>query len=342
MKALNIYSKYIGRKTAAVLLCSLMITAPIQATGNEENFPPEVLEFIEETVSKHGLSKAAVTQVLQRAEKNQAVLDAIARPWEAKPWYQYYPIFLTDKRVDKGVAFWQEHKETLEKAEKEFGVPAQIITAIIGVETYYGSYKGKYAVLDALYSLGFYYPPRAKFFKKELGEFLRLTSEEKLDPMALKGSYAGAMGWGQFISSSYRHYAVDFDGDGIRDLLNNPVDAIGSVANYFKQHKWQPGKPVAYQAQIQDSDISHLLTDSLKIEHDWRQLAQANVSVSGDDISLSATTPAKLQAFEIESGTEYWAVLDNFYVITRYNHSPLYAMVVFQLSEQIKAKMETL
>ena len=174
---------------------------------NHGNLNQDQQSFIQELVDKHGFKPSYIEQTLLNANKNQAVLDAIARPWEAKPWYQYYPIFLTEKRLDKGLAFWETHKDTLQKVEAETGVPAQIIVAIIGVETYYGTYKGKYPVLDALFTLGFYYPPRATFFRSELEQYFLLTREEGFDPHSLKGSYAGAMGWGQFISSSYRHYA---------------------------------------------------------------------------------------------------------------------------------------
>ena len=242
------------------------------AVAEKASFNDDQKNFIQEMVKEHGFDQDYVEQTLSSATKNQAILDAIARPWEAKPWHQYYPIFLTEKRLQKGLEFWKKHRSTLQKVEKETGVPAQIIVAIIGVETYYGTYKGKYSVLDALYTLGFYYPPRSKFFRSELGEYFLLTREEGFNPPDLKGSYAGAMGWGQFISSSYRHYAVDYDGDGVRDLLNNPVDAIGSVANYFKRHGWKAGQAVAYPAQVQGNNYQSVLSKSLKYTHKWQQL----------------------------------------------------------------------
>ncbi|MEO0369611.1 MAG: lytic murein transglycosylase B, partial [Pseudomonadota bacterium] len=204
---------------------------------------PEELrkQFVEDMVSEHNFDRAEVEALLNKAKMSDTVLEAIQRPWEAKPWHQYYPIFLTEKRVQKGVEFWNSYADDLQRAEAELGVPAEMIVAIIGVETFYGTYKGKYSVLDALFTLGFHYPPRAKFFRSELQQYMLLSREENFDPLELKGSYAGAMGLGQFISSSYRHYAIDFDGDGVRDLLNNPVDAIGSVANYFKKHGWKKG-----------------------------------------------------------------------------------------------------
>lgn len=319
-------------------LIFLLALAGVTAVSQAANLNEDQQLFVEEMVNEHGFDKQYVEQILASANKDQAILDAIARPWEAKPWHQYYPIFLTEKRLEKGLAFWNEHKATLEKVEKETGVPAQIIVAIIGVETYYGTYKGKYPVLDALYSLGFYYPPRAKFFRSELAQYFLLIREEGFEPTSVKGSYAGAMGWGQFISSSYRHYAVDYDGDGVRDLLNNPTDAIGSVANYFKKHGWASGEDVAYPASVEGDAFQTLLSKNLKYKHSWQELADKGISVENSK-SLESTASTKLFEFEQKNAKEYWVGLPNFYVITRYNHSPLYAMAVFQFSEQLKAGM---
>lgn len=299
------------------------------STTNEQQ------EFIDMMVSKHQFDRDQVTAILQQAERNEDILAAIARPWEAKPWYQYYPIFLTEKRLQAGLKFWQQHQDTLARAEQEFGVPAQIIVAIIGVETFYGEYLGKYKVLDALYTLGFHYPPRAKFFRSELEQFLTLTREESLPLHELHGSYAGAMGYGQFISSSYRHYAVDFDGDNVRDLLRNPVDAIGSVANYFARHGWQSQQPVAVQLGSDDY-YQQWLSSGLKPATTVAELQAAGLPVPAS-AELAETIPAKVFAFELEQGHDYWLGLHNFYVITRYNHSPLYAMAVYQFSQQLAA-----
>lgn len=327
-------------KQFALACCAILPTATY-ASDNEKNVEAAITQFIHDASKSTSLSEDQIKNILAKAQKNQQVLDAIARPWEAKPWYQYHPIFLTEKRIAKGIEFWETHQETLTRAEKSFGVPAHIIVAIIGVETFYGTYKGKYSVLDSLYSLGFYYPPRSAFFKKELLEYLKLTHEEKLDITNTKGSYAGAMGWGQFISSSYRHYAVDFDDDGVRDLLNNPEDAIGSVANYFKMHNWQTGQPVIFRADVTDADILPL-DKSLSYTQNWQQLSDMGISLQTTDFVPDDAQSAKLFEFELEDGNEYWVGLDNFYVITRYNHSPLYAMVVHQLSQSIKARWEAL
>jgi membrane-bound lytic murein transglycosylase B len=291
-------------------------------------------QFIDLMVDKHQFSREVIETTLAKANKSEAILKSIAKPWEAKPWHQYYPIFLTEKRLTKGLAFWQTHQKTLARAEQEFGVPAEIIVAIIGVETFYGSYKGKHSVLDSLVTLGFHYPPRATFFRSELAQLFLLAKEENFDITELKGSYAGAMGWGQFISSSYRHYAVDFDGDGVRDLLNNPVDAIGSVANYFKKHHWKANAEIAFKAKVSGTQYPKLLSKSLKYTHQWSQLQNAGVSISAPD--LSEHKSVKLFEFKQADNKEYWVGLSNFYVITRYNHSPLYAMAVFQFSQQLK------
>jgi len=291
-------------------------------------------QFVDLMVEKHQFERSEIESTLAKANKNETILQSIAKPWEAKPWHQYYPIFLTEKRLTKGLAFWKTHQQTLARAEQESGVPAEIIVAIIGVETFYGTYQGKYSVLDALVTLGFHYPPRAKFFRSELAELFLLAKEENFDVTELKGSYAGAMGWGQFISSSYRHYAVDFDGDGVRDLLNNPQDAIGSVANYFKKHGWKANNDIAFKAQVSGTQYPALLSKSLKYSHQWSQLEDAGVSIAAPN--LSKDTSVKLFEFEQPNNQEYWVGLPNFYVITRYNHSPLYAMAVFQFSQQLK------
>lgn len=321
----------------SILTLGVTLFLPFTIQAADEN--KLINQFVERMEQKHQFSPEHVRSVLAKANKSQAILDAIARPWEAKPWFQYYPIFLTDKRLTKGLEFWQKHKEILARAEQETGVPAQIIVAIIGVETFYGTYKGKYSVLDALYTLGFYYPPRAKFFNSELEQYFLLTQEEQFDMTEIKGSYAGAMGWGQFISSSYRHYAVDFDGDGIRDLLNNPVDAIGSVANYFAKHGWRSGEKVAHKASQVSEQAKKLVSKTLKYSSNWKDIKSAGVTLQ-EDVLLSETQSAKLFAFKQENNTEYWLGLPNFYVVTRYNHSPLYAMAVYQFSEQLLKAMD--
>ncbi|RUO59447.1 lytic murein transglycosylase B [Pseudidiomarina insulisalsae] len=325
---------------AAALTISLAgATASAQTPPVSASEPAEQQQFIDELVANYQLDRTTITALLAQARLNEDVLAAIQRPWEAKPWHEYYPIFLTDKRLAAGLSFWQQYADTLARAEQEYGVPAEVIVAIIGVETFYGSYLGKYSVLDTLYTLGFHYPPRAQFFRKELGEFIRLTEAEQLPATELKGSYAGAMGYGQFISSSYRHYAVDFDGDGVRDLLTNPVDAIGSVANYFAKHHWRANAPVAIEL-ASTARHADLAEKSLRLTETVAELKAKGLQLP-DDTTLEADAKAKVFAFEQPQGEDYWLGLHNFYVISRYNHSPLYAMVVHQFSQQLAAAKNT-
>ncbi|WKE66625.1 lytic murein transglycosylase B [Gallaecimonas kandeliae] len=275
-----------------------------------------------------GLSPAEVQSALAGAEKNQKILDAIATPWEAKPWYQYRPIFITPERLAKGLAFWHEHEAVLAKAQAQYQVPASVIVAILGVETYYGQHQGVYPVRDALYTLGFFYEPRQDFFFKELGQYLKLAKEQGWQQSPL-GSYAGAMGQGQFIPSSYQHFAVDFNGDGKRDLFSSE-DAIGSVANYFHEHGWRLGEPVLAKADIKGQAP---LTDGLEIDSTVAALKAQGVEAGKE---LGGDTPAKLFAFALKDGTDYQLGFHNFYVITRYNRSPLYARAVWTLAQQLE------
>lgn len=285
-------------------------------------------------VVEQGVDPTWAAALLDQAERKQSILDAISRPAEkTKPWYDYRKIFLTDKRAREGVAFAQQNAETLAKVSDQTGVPASVITAIIGVETFYGRITGSYRVIDALATLAFDYPKRSPFFTRELQNFLVLAYESGKDPLALKGSYAGAMGYGQFMPSSYRAYAVDYDGDGVADIWTNADDAIASVANYFLRHGWEPGAPVIVPANY-DGDSSEIFAGGLKPEKTVGELAEEGFAPrSATDISLVAT-PLRLEGSE---GYEYWLCLENFYVITRYNHSAMYALSVWQLSQEIES-----
>ncbi|GIU18313.1 MULTISPECIES: lytic murein transglycosylase B [unclassified Shewanella] len=297
-------------------------------------------EFIKTQTDK-GFNSSETKQFIANAEYNQAVIDAMTKPWEAKPWHQYYPIFLTEKRLDAGLAFWKEHAKTIERASKEFDVDPQIIVAIIGIETFYGGYMGNYPVKDALYTLGFHYPPRATFFRSEFANLQSLVKEEHLDINSLKGSYAGAMGFGQFIPSSYRHYAVDFDNDGSRDLLNSTTDAIGSVANYFHQHGWQKNQPVTLQLTLNKDLPDTVKTWSgEKLHYQVADILSPNVALA-QSMDLDVSQPALVVKLEQADHDEYWLGLKNFYVITRYNRSPLYAMAVYQFSQELKKAYAT-
>lgn len=315
-------------RTLLFSLCFFMFAAPAWANYSQRE---DVRQFIAEMVKKHGFDAQQLSKWMAAAEQQSTALEAIARPAESKPWKDYRPIFITSRRINNGVEFWEKHKDILARAEQKYGVPAEVIVAIIGVETFYGKRAGNYPVFDALTTLGFDYPPRASFFRKELEQFLLMTREEGVDPRSLKGSYAGAMGMPQFISSSFRAYAVDFDGDGHRDLWNNTADAIGSVANYFTLHGWQPGKPVATQAQVRKpaDGLGDKQMKPHKTVAAFRKLGVVpRMSFADDEM-------ATLLKFDGAKGDEYWMGLQNFYVITRYNHSPLYAMAVYQLSQAV-------
>lgn len=311
-----------------------MLVCTVQANSLSER--DDIKQFINDLSAKHQFDKAQLINWFDQTELQPKIIEAITRPAEKKlKWHEYRKIFVKPNRIEKGVAFWQKHEETLQRAEKEFGVPAHIITAIIGVETRYGEYTGKHRVMDALTTLGFDYPKRAKFFKSELEQYLLLVHEEDIDPFSIKGSYAGAMGIPQFISSSYRHYAIDFDGDGKRDLWHNPIDAIGSVANYFKKHGWQNGQQVVLAAEISGNNFAAVVNKGYKPHATTAELkAKGITKTTSEHLPLSKNVA--LIELEQQDHKDYWLVFNNFYAITRYNHSPLYAMAVYQLSLEIK------
>jgi membrane-bound lytic murein transglycosylase B len=296
---------------------------------------PQAGAFVEQMVGQYGFRREDVVQWLSRAERQQSVLDAIARPAEkAKPWKDYRRLFVTSDRIQQGVAFWRDHAAALARAERVSGVPAAIIVAIIGVETRYGRNTGNYRVLDSLATLTFDCPPRADFFRSQLIEFLLMAREQKMAPDRVLGSYAGAMGFGQFMPSSYRKYAVDFDGDGEIDIINDIDDAIGSVANYLKEYGWQRGGPIAVKAQVKEPLPDGVLRDVLEPVTSLADYKRKNIFSM---TPLADSTMAALFLLEGDGGNEYWLALNNFYAITRYNRSQMYAMAVVQLSEEISA-----
>jgi membrane-bound lytic murein transglycosylase B len=311
-------------------------SAPVAAAPVMQD--PEVRRFVDEMVARHDLDAAELAGILSKAKVRKPILDAIRRPAEAKPWHEYRTIFVTAPRVEQGVEFWNNAQDWLAKAEDQFGVPAEIIVGILGVETYYGAQQGKFRVLDALVTLAFNYPERGEFFRGELEHFLLLVREEKIDPLSLVGSYAGAIGKPQFIPSSYRRYAVDFDGDGKKDLVNSVPDAIGSVANYFKNHHWRSGQPVIAAAKVEGDAHRTLLEQGLKPHTNLTNFAGYGVSIAGD--ASPGTDLGALVELETATGREYWVGLQNFYVITRYNRSPLYAMAVYQLAQEVRTRRD--
>ena len=305
--------------------------------GVDAPYEVEIAKFIGELVEKEGFDAEHLRNVFSEFHPKQSILDAISRPAEAKPWFKYRPIFVTNRRRNDGVVFWRENADELARAETQYRVPAEIIVAIIGVETFYGKHKGRYRVVDALATLGFAYPPRASFFRSELKHFLLLTREQGVHPLSLSGSYAGAMGMPQFISSSYRSYAVDFDRDGFIDIWENRSDVIGSVANYLNVHGWTAGEPIANRADAVEADVGSFLTDGLKPDIQLEKLLDAGVKLAA---TVTGNPEVSFIALELAADTEYWLGMGNFYALTRYNHSALYAMAVFQLAEQIRSAYE--
>lgn len=298
----------------------------------------EVVEFVDEMVDKHDLDRAWLNSLLAQARYQQSIIDAISRPAEKTlEWHEYRKIFINSKRISAGVDFWRDNKATLAQISAETGVPERIIVAILGVETYYGRIKGNYRVIDALATLAFDYPPRSKFFRSELEEFLLLAQEEQLDPLSPKGSYAGAMGSPQFISSSYRNYAVDGNGDGRRDLWEDWNDIMASVANYFRRHGWRAGEPIVTQVRKPGASASSLLSERADLGTTIMQLKSHGVRFK---TRLDNGQPAMLFMMQADSGPEYWVGFRNFYVITRYNRSLMYAMAVNELGDAVAARME--
>jgi len=309
------------------------ILAPAELTESPESSflnRKIVRDYIQTVSNEHELDANRLAVLFANTEPQQSVLDAISRPAEkVLTWAQYRPIFIKQTRIDAGRAFIREHAETLNRAEQEFGVPAEIVAAIIGVETFYGRVTGRHGVLESVATLAFDYPPRAEFFKSELTQFLILSHAEQWDTAAIKGSYAGAMGWPQFISSSYRHYAIDFDDDGKRDLFNSIDDVIGSGANYLSEHGWQSGQPVATALSVSANEraaVKALQRKSLK-----PAIAPSTVNALG--FNIDGSNLVSVMNFQGKGGEEAWVGYKNFYVITRYNHSAMYALAVFQLGE---------
>ena len=272
---------------------------------------------------------AEIEAHLATLSRDDTVLERMAKPWEAKPWHQYRAAFLTQERIEKGRAFRAAHAEAFARAEATYGVPASVVLAILGVETLYGEKMGNDSVATALFTLGFYHPKRGSFFRSELGHYLRLATNEGWTIAERKGSYAGAMGMGQFMPSSYRKYAVDFDKDGHIDLFSSASDAIGSVARYLADHGWVKGAPILLEATTQ-GDPSALVTKGLDLTQTVGGLREAGMIIDAD---VGGAEKARLFKFDGASGPEYRVGLKNFWVITRYNRSPLYARAVTELSQ---------
>jgi membrane-bound lytic murein transglycosylase B len=318
---------------AAEPILKPIVSEPARATPLSIN--ENTKNFIRKMVALHHFNEQELTQLLKSAVIKDDILKRIAAPSEGLPWHKYRKIFLTDARIEGGVKFWHENLDALNRVSQETGVPAEIIVAIIGVETGYGKNMGNHRVLDALATLAFAYPPRSAFFTSELEQFLLLCQDEKLNPRDPLGSYAGAMGYPQFMPSSFRALAKDFDHDTHRDIWHNPRDAIASVANYFVRNNWQRGQAIAVPATAQGIEYKSMLNKNLKPETTIERLSKLGVTPTE---TVSTNTIVKLLAFEQLEGEDLWLGFTNFYVITRYNHSPLYALAAYQLSQEIKQR----
>jgi membrane-bound lytic murein transglycosylase B len=329
--------RHFARRSVA-LLGALLWLAGSQPAAAISTHRADVKAFVTEMADQHGFKKRLVRKWLDAAKSQPAILEAMEKPAEkAKPWYEYRPIFLSERRIREGTEFWLAHRQELDRASVRSGVPPEILAAILGVETYYGRLTGSYRVSDALATLAFDYPPRSKFFTDELAQYLLLTRELNLDPLSLKGSYAGAMGAPQFMPSNYRRFAVDADANGRIDLWNNWSDVCASVGNYLKEHGWNEGEPVLSEATVENPAKAQVLDGrKLALEETVGSLKAKGVDF---DSSLPADAPALLIAADEPDGVHWRVGYSNFYAITRYNHSALYAMAVYELAAAVKQQV---
>ena len=299
---------------------------------------PDVRAFVQEMVRRHGFVEGELIFAFSRARRVAAALKAIAPPpaERARSWTEYRAVFVNDRRIEAGLEFWRQHGPALARANREYGVPEEVIVAILGVETYYGRNVGRWRVIDTLTTLAFDYPPRAEFFRGELENYLLFARASGTDVFSVRGSYAGAIGIPQFMPGSYLKFAVDFDGDGHVDLRANPADAVGSVANFLKQHGWRPGGTVALAAEIQGNAYRSYADGNVLPQHALDELAKAGIA------SRPAAAAGSLKAALIELETpgqasEYRLGFENFYVLTRYNRSSFYAAAVADLAAALRA-----
>jgi len=318
----------------SLLAASAMSNATTAPNNKTENLSQreDIHAFIVEMSEQYDFNQQQLGKVFDSVELQPSIIKAMQRPYEAKPWHRYRHFFLTKKRLNDGVAFWHKYHEDLQRAEATYGVPAEIIVAIIGVETDYGSYLGKYDVINSLSTLAFDYPKRSKFFKKELAQYLLLTRELGVGPHDIKGSYAGAIGEPQFMPSSYRHYAVDFSHTGKRDLIHDAVDAIGSVGNYLAENGWHKGEPIVHKIDVDEATYKSLA------KHGYRPYLPVSTLIEKHIVPKSMkkqVAKAAILRFEQPDSADYWLGFNNFYTITRYNTSQNYAMVVYQFAQNL-------
>jgi peptidoglycan lytic transglycosylase B len=332
--------------STARLLLALLFAASASAAARAEDAAPasyaqreDVAGFIHELVERHAFDADELRLVFARARREDAVLAAMrAQPRQTDSWLEYRSLFVNERHVRAGLEFWREHRKALARARRAYGVPEEIIVAIVGIETFYGRNTGRWRVIDALATLAFDYPPRALFFREELENYLLFVRQLELDVFSVKGSYAGAIGIPQFMPGSYLHYAVDFDGDGHIDLRGNVTDAIGSVANFLQRHGWRRGAPVQRGARVKGEDYEGLVAVDPLPQHTLEELARAGVQVRGAPLP-AATRAVLLRLQSPEQPADYRVGLQNFYVLTRYNRSLFYALSVADLAEQLRAAL---
>ena len=323
-------------RVLAVLIGAVLCSAVRAESAASYAGRTEVRVFVRELVERHGFVEKELMRVFERAKRQEAILKAVKMPPSGnKSWAEYRANFVNPERVQAGLRFWEKYRAALERAQHEFGVPGELVVAIIGIETFYGKRTGSWRVIDALSTLAFDYPPRAPFFRSQLEHFLLFARDGQLDVLSVHGSYAGAIGIPQFMPGSYRHYAVDFDGDGALDLRGNAVDAIGSVANFLKQHGWRSGEPVLLDAEVNGSDLKTYTDGGLQPRHTLEELARAGARSLG-------VAPAEARAVLVELATprmpsDFRIGLHNFWVITHYNRSAFYASAVVDLARSLRA-----
>jgi membrane-bound lytic murein transglycosylase B len=319
----------------ALLACGAPLCAAPSAHFDVSR--PEIRRFAAEVAKRDAFNRHSVLRLLAKAEPQPKILDLMNRPAERTlAWWEYRQLFLTQQRIDEGVQFWLDHRAALERIAAERGVPPQYLVAILGCETYYGRIMGHDRVIDTLATLAFDYPARGEYFRSELEQFLLLAREEHLDPLTIRGSYAGAMGAAQFMPSAYRHYAVDADADRKRNLWTDWDDVFASVANFLRQNGWQPGAPVLTEARLEPDASFQIDPHNLELNATLDSLNAQGVRV---DLEAPGTTPVVLVSAEQQDGPAYRVGFNNFRVITRYNHSSRYAMAVNDLAQSLAERV---
>jgi membrane-bound lytic murein transglycosylase B len=329
--------KHVSRVVSSVGIVLTLALAAFAQTAQSVEVKPEVEAWVLRMEREHQFDANALRDMFAQFKPNETIIKAFNTPATSKPWHYFRNLYVTPSRIDGGVEFWNEYAELLEQARIKYGVPEEVVTSIIGIESHYGKRTGSFQVADALYTLGFEVPRRSQFFQGQFEHFLLLTRENGFDPLEIKGSFAGAMGIPQFIPSSYRDYAVDFDGDGRIDLWDSVADAIGSVANYLSRFGWNNDGQVVVRAKIASGEVDHLESLGVKPSLTMAQFRARGVEPDGN---IGDDTDGGFFVLEDEAGPEYWISLNNFYVITRYNRSKNYAMAVHQLAQEISRKRQ--